>query len=121
MIQFLQEYYSSIIVSVILILVLLLLYKYKKRDMIKQILLSLVVQAEKALGSGTGELKYAWVLDHFYNKMPAIIKLLFTKKEIDIMIEDSVKRLKDILCSGVTLNSYEDEVYINVMRANNSE
>lgn len=119
MIQFIQNNYLSIIVTIIFVVSLLLLYKNNKKDIVKQILLSLVVQAEKALGSGTGELKYAWVVDNFYDKIPGIIKLLFTKKEIDTMIEDGVQRLKDILASGVNLNSYDDEIYIDVIKDDN--
>lgn len=116
MIQFIQNNYPSIIVIILFVIGMLLLYKNSKKDVVRKILLSLVVQAEKALGSGTGELKYAWVVDNFYDKMPGIIKMLFTKKEIDTMIEEGVQKLKDILASGVTLNSYEDEIYINAMR-----
>lgn len=119
MIQFIQNNYISIIVTIIFVVSLLLLYKNNKKDIVKQILLSLVVQAEKALGSGTGELKYAWVVDNFYDKIPGIIKLLFTKKEIDTMIEDGVQRLKDILASGANLNSYDDEIYIDVIKDDN--
>lgn len=115
MIQFLQVNFIDIIVVVLFIIGMLLLYKNNKKELVRKILLSLVVQAEKALGSGTGELKYAWVVDNFYSKMPSIIKLLFTKKEIDTMIEEGVQRLKDILASGATLNSYDDEIYINAI------
>ena len=121
MLQFIQNNYPSIIVTILFVVGMLLLYKNNKKDIVRKILLSLVVQAEKTLGSGTGELKYAWVVDNFYNKMPGIIKLLFTKKEIDTMIEQSVQKLKEVLASGVTLNSYDDEVYINVIRDNNIE
>lgn len=121
MLQFIQNNYPSIIVTILFVVGMLLLYKNNKKDIVRKILLSLVVQAEKALGSGTGELKYAWVVDNFYNRMPGIIKLLFTKKEIDTMIEQSVQKLKEVLASGVTLNSYDDEVYINIMRDNNIE
>ena len=121
MLQFIQNNYPSIIVIILFVVGMLLLYKNNKKDIVRQILLSLVVQAEKALGSGTGELKYAWVLDNFYNKMPVIIRMLFTKKEIDTMIEEGVQKLKDILASGTTLNSYDDEIYINVIRNNNIE
>ena len=115
MIQFLQDNFLNIIVVVLFVIGVLLLYKNNKKEIVRKILLSLVVQAEKALGSGTGELKYAWVVDNFYSKMPGIIKLLFSKKEIDTMIEEGVQRLKDILASGTTLNSYDDEIYIRVM------
>lgn len=118
MLDFIKNYYSDIIVVVLFIIGMLLLYKNNKRDIVRKIVLSLVVQAEKALGSGTGELKYAWVIEQFYDKLPKTITILFTKKEVDQMIEDAVQCLKDILAEGVNLSSYDDEVYINTLTSN---
>jgi hypothetical protein len=85
------------------------LVKIGKTDTVKKIVLSLVVQAEKALGSGTGELKYAFVVDALYSKLPAVIRLLYSKKEINQFIEDAVQELKKTLDSGNTLSGYENE------------
>lgn len=115
MIEFLQANIASIIVVVAAIVGLLVLYKLGKKDTVKKIILTLVVQAEKTLGSGTGELKYAMVVDALYNKLPVILRFLFTKKELDTFIEEAVSKMKDILSKGVTLTGYDDEKYISTL------
>ena len=103
----------DILIWAIAAVTLLYLFKIGKKDLVKQIILSLVVQAEKMLGSGTGELKYAMVIENLYKILPQTIRMLFTKKEIDQMIEGSVTKLKEMLKSGKNLHSYTDEKYLN--------
>ena len=109
MLEFIKMNLSSIITIIIVIVGLLYLYKRGKKDFVRQIVLSLVVQAEKALGSGTGELKYAMVVENIYKKLPFILTLLISKKELDRLIEDGVQYLKDYLKQGKDLLGYEDE------------
>lgn len=54
MLEFIKANLSSIITIIIVIVGLLYLYKRGKKEFVKQVILSLVVQAEKTLGSGTG-------------------------------------------------------------------
>lgn len=115
MIEFIKANLASIIVVVLVLIVLAVLYKLGKKDTVKKIVLALVVQAEKTLGSGTGELKYALVLDAIYSKLPCILRFLFTKKELDTFIEEAVRKMKDILSEGVTLTGYDDERYIGTL------
>lgn len=115
MIEFIKANLASIIVVVLVLIALAVLYKLGKKDTVKKIILALVVQAEKTLGSGTGELKYAMVLDAIYSKLPYILRFLFTKKELDTFIEEAVRKLKDILSKGVTLTGYDDERYIGTL------
>lgn len=115
MIEFIQANLASIIVVVIAIIGLLVLYKLGKKDTVKKIVLALVVQAEKTLGSGTGELKYAMVIDAIYNKLPFILRFLFNKKELDTFIEEAVSKMKELLSKGVTLTGYDDEKYISTL------
>ena len=100
-------------ISIVLIigLVLFLGYLYAKghKGVVKKIILSLVVQAEKALGSKTGELKYAYVVEKVYDKLPFIVTMFFTKAELNNLIESAVNKLKSILSDGATLDSYDDE------------
>ncbi|WP_406242335.1 hypothetical protein [Tissierella carlieri] len=49
-----------------LIIGLLFIYKKGKKEFIRQVILSLVVKAEKSIGSGTGRLKYAMVVEKVY-------------------------------------------------------
>lgn len=120
MLEFISNNWDSLIVVITLILALLGLLRLGKQDTVKKIILSLVVQAEKALGSGTGDLKYAYVIDNLYDKLPAIVSMLFSKKEIDTMIEQAVAQLKKLLSEGVTLSGYEEEKYLKVIEAESS-
>lgn len=115
MVEFIQANLASIIVVVIAIIGLLVLYKLGKKDTVKKIVLAMVVQAEKTLGSGTGELKYALVIDAIYNKLPFILRFSFTKKELDTFIEEAVSKMKELLSKGVTLTGYDDEKYISTL------
>lgn len=109
MLDFIKMNISSILVVLAIMVGLLLLYKRGKKEFVRQVVLSLVVQAEKALGSGTGELKYAMVVEGIYKKLPFILTLLISKKELDRLIEDGVQYLKEYLEQGKDLLGYEDE------------
>ena len=109
MANILSNYWVDAIIILVAVVLLIVAYKAGHRNTVKKIILSLVVQAEKALGSGTGELKYAMVIEAVYNKLPTVMRFLFTPEEIDNMIEEGVDKLKEILASGVTLDGYDDE------------
>lgn len=83
-----------------------------KRDTVKKIILSLVIQAEKTLGSGTGDLKYAMVVERAYSVLPTLIRLLITKKELDNLIEEAVQYMKKQLQGGKSLLEDGDEYTI---------
>lgn len=109
MLDFIKLNISSILVVLLFIIGLLFLYRKNKKEFVRQVVLSLVVQAEKALGSGTGELKYAMVVENVYKVLPYILTLLISKKELDNMIESSVQYLKEYLKKDKDLLGYEDE------------
>lgn len=109
MANILSNYWVDAIIILVATVLLIVAYKAGHRNTVKKIILSLVVQAEKTLGSGTGELKYAMVIEAVYNKLPTVMRFLFTPEEIDNMIEEGVDKLKEILASGVTLDGYDDE------------
>lgn len=110
----------GIIVAVALVLVLIWAIVNNKTDIIKKIVLACVVQAEKSLGSGTGELKYALVVDKVYEKLPGVITLFLSKKTINDFIENSVNKLKEVLSDGTTLSGYDDERFLNSNILNNN-
>lgn len=113
MLEFIKLNQSSILVVLLFVVGLLFIYKRGKKDFVRQIVLSLVVQAEKALGSGTGELKYAMVVEELYKVLPIILTMLISKKELDKLITDAVDYLKEYLKKDKNLLGYEDE-YIKV-------
>ncbi|WP_425446419.1 hypothetical protein [Dethiothermospora halolimnae] len=109
MLEFIKGYWVPIVVILIAMISLIFLYKKGKEDTVRKVILSLVIQAEKLLGSGTGELKYAWVVEQIYKTLPIMVQLIFTRKQIDSMIEEAVEFLKDYLSNGKSLLGYDDE------------
>ncbi len=98
--------YLEVISVVLSAIVGLLLYKKGKQEWLRKIILALVTEAEKKFGSGTGELKYAIVVERLYEVLPWIVRVLYTKQQIDRMIEDAVEYLKRYLAEGKNLLGY---------------
>lgn len=107
--SFILLYWIEIIMFLLVGAAVLVLYRNGRKDLVRKMILSFVVQAEKNLGSGTGELKYAFVVERVYEVMPRIFKLLYTKKQIDGMIEEAVEYLKRYLAEGKNLLGYGEE------------
>ena len=93
--MFLAENWDSVLVVVVVLVALLILAKKGETKILRQILFSLVTQAEQQLGDGTGKLKYSMVADWLYQRIPAILKFLFTAKDIEKMIEEVLEAAKN--------------------------
>ena len=96
---------TNLIVNILIVLVAIfsLIWMWKKgyRKQVREILLILVIQAEKAWGSGTGAVKFSEV----YNKLPTIVTLLFTRNDIEQMINDAVEQMKKYIESNSAVRS----------------
>ena len=90
-------------IAIVLIAIFSLIWLWKKgyRKQVREILLILVIQAEKAWGRGTGAVKFSEV----YNKLPTIVTLLFTRNDIEQMINDSVEQMKRYIESNSAVRS----------------
>lgn len=99
-VEFITQYWSSILVVVLSIVAIVVLIKLGYKKYAKQICFYLVCTAEKQFGSGTGTLKYAAVTAWLYERLPLICKLFFTEKQIDNLIETSVQKMKEWLSNN---------------------
>ena len=90
-------------IAIVLIAIFSLIWLWKKgyRKQVREILLILVIQAEKAWGRGTGAVKFSEV----YNKLPTIVTLLFTRNDIEQMINDAVEQMKWYIESNSAVRS----------------
>lgn len=73
------------------------LFKNKKKKAIYDIVKTLVDKAEEKYGSGTGELKYNYVVKRVYGFMPGYVRLFVSEKLLDLWIETAVDELQDTL------------------------
>jgi hypothetical protein len=71
------------------------LYRQGRVELVKKIIYNLVEEAEIIMSEpNSGSMKYLYVIEKFYNKLPLTLRLLYTKKEIDNFIELAVATLK---------------------------
>ena len=105
---FLEKNWDSVLVVVAFLAVVVVLIKRGETKILKQILFNLVTQAEKQFGSGTGSLKYAAVADWIYQRIPAVLKLLFTSSDIEKMIEAALEEAKKAWGANENLKGYID-------------
>lgn len=105
---FLAKNWDSALVIVAFLALVVVLIKRGETKILKQILFNLVTQAEKQFGSGTGSLKYAAVADWIYQRIPAVLKLLFTSSDIEKMIEAALEEAKKAWGANENLKGYID-------------
>jgi hypothetical protein len=65
-----------------------------KKKIIFKMLYALVDEAEKQFGSGTGKLKFSYVIGKAYSKLPSILKVLITYRMLERWIEKALVEMK---------------------------
>lgn len=90
-------FYFLLSMLAIAIIYVVLLYKNNKKIEIYRIIQGLVCEAEIRLGSGTGDLKYEFVVNKVYSLLPFYVKIFVSEKLLDIWIEIAVDELQEML------------------------
>ena len=103
---FLAANWDSVLVVLAFLVVIVVLIKRGETKILEKILFNLVTQAEKQFGGGTGSLKFAAVADWIYQRIPAVLKLLFTEKDIANMIEAALEEAKKAWGANDNLKDY---------------
>ena len=92
------------IIIFVIILIALTVYAYKKgKAGLLAATLYLVSVAEEEWGSKTGKIKFAEVLSTLKKTYP-VISLLIREKDLEKIIEDALKEMKEILSSKESEN-----------------
>lgn len=104
LINFLIANIDSVITVILFILLMIYMIKKGAIKQVNEMLFYLVVEAEREFGGGTGKLKYAAVTTWLYERLPTIVKILFTDKQIDKLIEDAVNDMKEYLKNNKDAN-----------------
>ena len=73
---------SIVIIVIGVIIVLGALYVSIKNNGLRQVVISLIVEAEKAFEYGKNSEKFNYVFENFYERLPILLKLLLTKEDI---------------------------------------
>ena len=68
----------------------------QSRAMLEQMLPSLVTEAQRVFGEGTGQLKLSFVLEKLYARLPDAYKLLFTPDQLGSMVDKALAVAKEL-------------------------
>lgn len=110
-IAFLLANWDSVLVVLAFLALIVVLIKRGETAVLNRILFGLVTKAEKEFGGGTGKLKLAAVSDWIYQRIPAVLKLLFSEKDIEKLIESALEEAKKAWGTNGNLAAYIDEYY----------
>lgn len=93
------------IVGLVLILAAVVVIAIRERKNLKSWLVFAVASAEKALGSGTGELKLRQVYDQFLDKFPVLSKFI-SFEMFSGLVDKALESLEDMLNTNEAVNTY---------------
>jgi hypothetical protein len=93
------------IVGLVLILAAIVVIAIRERKNLKSWLVFAVAAAEKALGSGTGELKLRQVYDQFLDKFPVLSKFM-SFEMFSGLVDKALESLEDMLNTNEAVNTY---------------
>ena len=83
------------------------LSKEKQLEVVREWLLLAVIEAEKALGSGTGQVKLRYVYDLFISKFK-YLSLVISFEQFSMLVDESLETMRDMIS-----NNKQVEQYIN--------
>ena len=81
------------------------LEKDKQLEIVKEWLLLAVVEAEKKLGGGTGQIKLRYVYDMFIEKFK-FLALMITFEQFSVMVDMALDKMRLMLSSNEKLKDY---------------
>ena len=90
---------------IMFIITFLRMGQQQQMKMISEWLLLAVVQAEKELGSGTGEIKLRYVYDKFIQKFDKMAMIISFEQFSD-MVDMALDKMRDMLSSNTQLANY---------------
>ena len=92
--EFLIDNWANILTVIVFITGAVMLSLRGKRGIVSEILFHLVTEAEKIYGSGTGQMKLAYVTERAYNSLPSIVRAFITCERLKELIESALARAK---------------------------
>ena len=112
MVEIIKDNIYNIAAIAAFVSILVVLYKKGRSENVKRIILNLVIKAEANFGKGTGEIKYNEIVSGIYKVLPSIVLLFLTEKDLDNMIEEAVKHMKELLKENKNIVNKECEVIL---------
>ncbi len=104
--EFIINNWILLLIVLTIIGVLVFLALRGKKEIIAKILYTLVTEAEKHFGGGTGSLKFAYVVEKIYSYLPSFVKMFITYKRLKTMIENALDKAKKKWLEETGISNY---------------
>ena len=105
-INFFLSHWDIITLVIAAIAVIVVAIFKGNKSVVMSMLFSLVTDAEKNLGSGTGALKLAQVITEIYPKLPVVIKTFITADTLQKWVEDALAMAKKKWEDNANIKAY---------------
>ena len=105
-INFIAAHWDIITLAVAAVSVIVYAIFKGNKSVVMNMLFSLVTEAEKSFGAGTGALKLASVIEQVYPKLPTIIKTFITSDTLVKWVEEALALAKKKWEENLNLQTY---------------
>ena len=109
--------WDSVVLAALVLAILIYLIKTGQTKILKQIAVKLVTDAEGECGSGTGIIKLSEVVGKLYGKLPGIIRILFTEKQLVKITESVLEEAKKKWQANENVSTYIENKKITTVPA----
>ena len=113
--QFIYWHWLDIVLAVVFIIFFGILVSYlasRPNGIVAKLIYGLVIEAEKDLGSKTGQLKKKQVISKVYSQLPVFIRFVVNEATVSRMIDEAVHVMKESLeQNNSTLSSLSEETF----------
>ena len=111
--QFIYWHWLDIVLAIVFMLFFSVLISYlasRPNGIVAKLIYGLVIEAEKDLGSKTGQLKKKQVISKVYKQLPVCIRFVVNEATVDRFINEAVHFMKEALeQNNSTLASLSEE------------
>ena len=123
--QFIYWHWLDIVLALVLIVFFGILVSYlasRPNGIVAKLIYGLVIEAEKDLGSKTGQLKKKQVISKVYSQLPVFIRFVVNEATVSRLIDEAVHFMKESLeQNNSTLSSLSEETTFSELTTINAE
>ena len=123
--QFIYWHWLDIVLALVLIVFFGILVSYlasRPNGIVAKLIYGLVIEAEKDLGSKTGQLKKKQVISKVYSQLPVFIRFVVNEATVSRLIDEAVHFMKESLeQNNSTLSSLSEETVCRELTQINDE
>lgn len=109
--------WDSVVLVAMVFAIIIYLIKTGQTKILKQIAVKLVTDAEGECGNGTGIIKLSEVVGKLYEKLPSVVRILFTEKQLVQITEKVLEEAKKKWKTNENVSTYIENKKITTATA----